>query len=157
MSESAVRAALTSLQDDPERADAWTALTTALGVVGTGDAATFSGISGPVPALAETIEHFELHGDAQVTAELLRIYALVYPEHRTSLALRRAHVVSDALFDGAQAMTVLRAALSGDPENSELKEFLEREEERNERRVELMDRYADEAAKATDATLSASL
>ena len=157
MSESAVRAALTSLQDDPERADPWTALSTALGIVGTGDAATFTGAGGPVPALAETIEHFQTHGDARVVAELLRIYALVYPEHRTALSLKRAHVINDELFDTALAMTVLRAALAADPTNEDAKEFLEREEERSERRVELMDRYADEAGKATEASLAASL
>lgn len=157
MSESAVRAALTSLQDDSERSDAWSALTGALGILGTGDAATFPGQGGPVPALAEAIEHFQTHGDARVVAELLRLYALVYPEHRTALSLKRARVVNDELFDTAQAMTVLRAALAADPTNEEAKEFLEREEERNERRVELMDRYADEAGKATEASLAASL
>ncbi|MFO0667015.1 MAG: tetratricopeptide repeat protein [Polyangiaceae bacterium] len=157
MSESAVRAALTSLQDDPEREEAWADLSNALGVVGTGDAATFEGPGGPVPALAEAIEHFQLHGEPRAVADLLRIYALVYREHRTALALKRAHVVSEELFDSASAMTVLRAALANDPENADAKEMLEREEERSERRVELMDRYADEASKATEGSLASSL
>jgi len=154
MSAQKIRAALGQLQDDPDIEDSWNELFEAVTAPDAGMP------KGELRTLLESARRgHETRREWDAVAKLLELEAGFYAGTPVEFAMQfeLARLFEDELFDDQRATAAYQRLLEIRPSDPTSEEALERSESKRKKWKELVQRYLEEAAQATDAAFKSSL
>ncbi len=164
MSAQTIRNALGVLQDDPDRAEAWTKLREAVGMSEDGErlelAPSVRGTEGDLLMLLEAARRsHEARRESEAVANILQIESLLAQgtPREADLVAQMARVLDEEVLDDARTVAAYERLLKLRPGDPTAEEVLETSEAKRARWADVVAKYVDEAKRVADPSFRSNL